>query len=270
MANEFDGRAITSLNGTLNIPDGRILFDGKNALYLTIGDIGVGEGVLEDLTTGVNNCGFGRFSLNTNTTGQSNSSFGRSSLNTNTTGDFNSAFGVSALGLKQDTSPNTDLDNCTGLGNQSRASASNQVQLGNSSTTTFAYGAVQDRSDARDKADIADSPLGLDFVNKLRPVSFRWDMRDDYTGVNDKGETVRIEKDGSKKRSRLHYGVIAQELKAVMDEVGVDFGGYQDHSKSEGGCDVLSVGYTEFIGPLIKAVQELSSQVEDLKLKLKA
>ena len=75
-------------------------------------------------------------------------------------------------------------------------------------------------------------------------------------------------KDGSKARQRYHYGLIADELKSTMDELGVDFGGYQDHGINGGGMCVKSVGYTELISPLIKAVQELSAQVDELKQQL--
>ena len=74
-------------------------------------------------------------------------------------------------------------------------------------------------------------------------------------------------KDGSKARQRYHYGLIADELKTTMDELGVDFGGYQNHANNGDMC-VKSVGYTELISPLIKAVQELSAQVDDLKQQL--
>jgi hypothetical protein len=168
--------------------------------------------------------------------------------------------------LKQDGTAATDFNNCTSLGAESSCSASNQVQLGNSATTTFAYGAVQDRSDARDKTDIRDTLLGLDFVNSLRPVDFRWDYRDDYFNKEEvtlkdgtvETKMVPVTKDGSRSRDRFHHGLIAQEVKAAADAQGVDFAGYQDHSVN-GGLDVLSIGYTEMIAPLIKAVQELSA-----------
>jgi hypothetical protein len=54
--------------------------------------------------------------------------------------------------------------------------------------------------------------------------------------------------------------LIAQEVKSVMDNKGIDFGGYQDHSV-KGGEDVLSLGYSELIAPLIKAIQELNTIV---------
>src|SRR5699024_10785567 len=125
----------------------------------------------------------------------------------------------------------------------------------NSATTAHVAGTVQNRADARDKADVRDTILGLDFIEKLRPVDYRWDMREDYEDG---------QRDGSKKRDRFHHGVIAQELRDACASAGVEFGGLQDHSVN-GGEDVLSIGYDELIGPLIKAVQELAARVRDIE-----
>lgn len=161
--------------------------------------------------------------------------------------------------------PNYTNWSCIGANTQ--VSSSNQVQLGNSSTTTYVYGTVQNRSDARDKTEVKDTSLGLAFINNLRPVDYKWDMREDYKHKpSDKLEDVV--KDGSKVRSRYHHGFIAQEVKQVTERLGVDFGGYQDH-KVSGGGDVLSLGYDEFIAPLVRAVQELSTKVETLEKELK-
>jgi hypothetical protein len=184
-------------------------------------------------------------------TGSDNTAIGTTALNACTSGQFNTGLGGQALMNL------TTFDNCTGVGFDAQVTGSNQVQLGNSSTTTYAYGTVQNRSDARDKADVRDTVLGLDFINALRPVDFKWDYREDYGWG---------EKDGSKKRSRFHHGLIAQEVKAVCDAAGVDFGGYQDHSIA-GGADVMSLGYEELIAPLIKAVQELSERIAELERK---
>lgn len=155
-------------------------------------------------------------------------------------------------------------ENVTGIGYDSRVSGANQVQLGNSATTTYVYGTVQNRSDARDKADVRDTELGLDFIEKLRPVDYRWDMREDYFEEDEDGNHTVVPKDGSKKRSRYHHGFIAQEVQQVIEETGIDFGGLQDHSVN-GGADVLSIGYDEVIAPLVKAVQELSARVAELE-----
>lgn len=230
-----------------------------------------GGNVLSNTVSGYN-------ALNANTDGSSNTANGANALYSNTEGFNNTASGYNAL------DSSTTFSNCSGFGYSAQVTGDNQVQLGNATTTTYAYGAVQDRSDIRDKADVRDTALGLDFINALRPVDFRWDMREDYRpGMPEKSEgesdeafksrmdewlesvkLENIEHDGTHKRSRYHHGLIAQEVKSVIDSSGVDFGGFQDH-KLAGGDDVLSLGYEELIAPLIKAVQELTARVDTLE-----
>lgn len=227
--------------------------------------------------TGNDNTAIGASALQGNTDGSGNTATGYNALYSNNGGSFNSAMGYEAGRYRQDGGNASVFDNCSYVGYNSRASATNQVQLGDSNTTTYTYGATQNRSDARDKTDIRDTLLGLDFIKSLRPVDFRWDIRDDYLDKQEitlkDGTTeerlVPVTKDGSRARSRFHHGLIAQEVKAAADEQGVDFAGYQDHSVN-GGCDVLSIGYTELIAPLIKAVQELSAENADLKARITA
>jgi hypothetical protein len=70
--------------------------------------------------------------------------------------------------------------------------------------------------------------------------------------VGYKGHSFLVEvKDGSKKRSRYHHGFIAQQVR----DTGIQFGGYQDHSIN-GGDNVMSIGYDEFIAPIVKTLQE--------------
>ena len=147
----------------------------------------------------------------------------------------------------------------TCLGANSSVSGSHQVQLGASTTTPYAYNALQIRSDARDKTDIRDTELGMNFIEKLRPVQFKWNVRDSYEDFdNSSGEHVG---------TRYHNGFIAQEIKGVMDELNIDFAGYQDHTVN-GGCDVKSLGYDEFIAPMVKAIQELNARVKELESQL--
>ena len=51
-----------------------------------------------------------------------------------------------------------------------------------------------------------------------------------------------------------------------MDELNIDFGGYQDHLIN-GGDDQLTISYSELIAPMIKAIQELKVEIDLLKLK---
>lgn len=217
-------------------------------------------------------------------TGNENVCIGAGAGDGITTANTNVAIGKNAYATGNFTSS-------TCLGTNSSVTGNSQVQLGGPGTTAYAYGAVQDRSDERDKSEIKDTELGLDFLNALRPVDFKWDMREDYRSEKPQGlpenatqeqkdayavalaqweESVKlanITHDGSKKRNRFHHGLIAQEVKAVLDAKGIDFGGFQDH-KINGGDDVLSIGYGELIGPMIKAIQELSAEVASLKAQL--
>ena len=190
-----------------------------------------------------------------------------------------------------------DYSFTTGIGYQAGVTGNYQNQIGGSLSTTYVYGTVQNRSDIRDKADIRDTELGLEFISKLRPVDYRWDMREDYidplpeiinTPENateeesleifnrnkelkeawgEKNNIDLIKNDGTHKRSRYHHGLIAQEVKQTIDELGIDFGGFQDHRINEG-RDVLSIGYDELIAPMIKAIQELKAEVEALKQQI--
>lgn len=231
------------------------------------GNTSVGAYSMENSTSGTNNVAVGVWSYRSGT-GDNNTAIGGLAASNLTTGQNNTAVGYNALRYMQDGTNAITVSNSTGLGFNSRTSGSNQVQLGGSGQSTYAYGAVQDRSDQRDKTDIRDTELGLEFINRLRPVDFKWDYRDDYIEIDEEtGEVIRFEKDGSKKRNRYHHGLIAQEIKQVIDETGIDFGGFQDHAIN-GGNDVLSIGYTELISPLIKAVQELTARVQELENKI--
>lgn len=196
--------------------------------------------------------------------GNGNTAIGTQALLRNI-GNNNTAIGNKSLS-------NAKYNNCTGIGHGTKISGDNQVQLGNSATTTYCYGSVQNRSDRRDKADIRDTELGLDFVLGLKPVDFRWDYREDYIEeiVKEDGsiEIIEYSKDGSKKRERFHQGFIAQDIKELMDRLGVDFGGYQN-SKVNGGDDILSLGYTGFIAPIVKAIHEQQQIITELKNKIK-
>ena len=273
------GTAATTDNGTGS---------GQNIINTAVGGV-VGNisyaGTLLNNTTGSSNTAIGSFTLTTNTAGGGNTATGRSALQNNTTGEHNTATGMYALlnnttGNKntaigtQALSSNTKYDNCGGFGDNSQVTASNQIQLGNGATTVYAYGAVQNRSDVRDKAEVRGTVLGLDFINAIRPVDFngicedyRTEREEDATEEQrEANKLANITADGTHTRKRYHHGVIAQEVAAVIDTLGVDFGGFQDHSKT-GGDDVLSIGYEEFIAPLIKAVQELSARVKELESK---
>lgn len=166
-----------------------------------------------------------------------------------------------------------NYNNCINIGNNVKCSGDSQINIGTTNDYTYTSGATHTISDERDKTDIRDTQLGLDFINKLRPVDFRWNYRDDYEIYDNEYEIINNMKmkkiiskpnDLSKKRNRYHHGFIAQDVKKILDTYNIDFGGFQDHTL-KGGKDKMTLGYQEFISPIVKAIQELSQKNIDLQ-----
>ena len=136
---------------------------------------------------------------------------------------------------------------------------------------------VTEVSDERLKEQIEDTTLGVDFIKRLRPVSYKFkDRAAEYetatqTVVDESGEeveeSVQILKQPALTHTRKHQGLIAQEVKQVLDDIGMDsseFGGYVDGNISGNG-DRYALRYQQFSSPLIKAVQELTARIEELE-----
>lgn len=233
------------------------------------GNTAVGAQALNQNITGTGNTAVGYYALQSNTS-SNNTAVGYCALNQNTTGYSNLALGHNAL------RNNTAYSYCTGLGYNAQVTGDRQVQLGGASDTVYAQKAVVTRSDERDKIDITDSDLGLNFILKLKPRRYKMNPREAYfqtientemTSENIATNDYTAPNDGSKARKRPHYGLVAQEVKQAMNELDIDFAGYLD-SKVDGGEDVLSLGYTEFIAPMIKAIQQQQEMIEALKKEI--
>jgi hypothetical protein len=127
-------------------------------------------------------------------------------------------------------------------------------------------------SDEDLKENIADSSLGLSFINKLKPKSYKWkntpeQKYGDNEPTGDDNKKAGDVKQAEVVHTRKHYGLIAQDVKATLDELSVatkDFAGYIDPS-ANGGSGKLGLRYSEFIAPMIKAIQELSAKVTALE-----
>ncbi|HDG1674863.1 TPA: tail fiber domain-containing protein, partial [Kluyvera cryocrescens] len=240
----------------------------------------VGAGAMYGVHYGSENVVVGVNSNAVNNGGGRNTAVGDVALRNVVGGNKNTAVGYMALSRMVDGTNATLLNNATGIGYNSCVSGDNQIQLGDANTTTYVFGTVHNRSDIRDKTDIRNTTLGIEFILGLRPVDGRWDMRDDYfeecevqTGVDENGRTISelrlspLPRDGSKKRQRFHHWFVAQEVSELCEKLGVEFGGYQDH-KLAGGSDILSLGYDEFIPPLTKAVQDCWKRMDEIETRL--
>ena len=111
-------------------------------------------------------------------------------------------------------------------------------------------------SDQRLKTDILSSDLGLEFINKLNPVSYKF-IEGGKEIVD--GDPVSVP------GNRTHYGLIAQEVKQVLEQTNIeDFAGWVLLDKENPDSE-QALRYEEFISPLIKAVQELTARVKALE-----
>lgn len=107
----------------------------------------------------------------------------------------------------------------------------------------YATNASIQTSDARDKTKIQHLNIGLDFINDLEPKSYRWKNKDN-------GE---------------HYGLIAQELIEICKKHNINA---NDIALIHNSKDKYGLRYTEFIAPMIQAIQELNTKIENLEKKI--
>ena len=109
--------------------------------------------------------------------------------------------------------------------------------------TVYASNGSINTSDRNEKNTIIDSDLGLNFINKLKAVSYKWN--DEELG------------------EKTHYGLIAQDIEETIKEIGKDVDNIGMIDKPEKGA--MGLNYNELIAPLVKAIQELSAKVAALE-----
>ncbi|MBX2969966.1 MAG: tail fiber domain-containing protein [Cyclobacteriaceae bacterium] len=184
-------------------------------------------------STGGPNTFLGEKSGQFNTTGTQSLFAGNRSGITNTTGGQHTILGYFA-----DVS-SSNLQNATAIGYNTIVNASNKVRIGNGAVTVI-EGQVgfTAASDKRLKKDIRSLDVGLDFILKLNPVSYQ------MKNFND---------------GKLNWGFLAQDIETLVgDENAIlTIGGDADRT--------LGLRYTDFIAPLVKAVQEQQVLIDYLK-----
>jgi len=138
-----------------------------------------------------------------------------------------------------------------------RPDADNARTLGTASarwSQIYAASATINTSDRREKIDIAAADLGLDFVRRLRPVSYRWRVAEQVADPADPAAPP-VPREGR----RRHFGLIAQEVAAALD--GRDAALWV--RDAETGLEGLR--YAEFVPVLVKAVQDLAGRLDRLE-----
>lgn len=247
------------------------------------GNSAFGYSALVSTTTGSGNSAFGRAALSNNISGVSNSAFGDFSSSQND-GFLNAAFGYSSLGSATSSSENVaiganSLFNCIGNNNTalgssagfsvtsgtnltllgynaqpSSGSVSDEITIGNGNVTAIRANvqALTSLSDMRDKKNIKDLNLGIEFLMKLKPRIFNWDKREWYEN--------KIS-DGSKINPEPTAGFIAQELDQVQKDENAEWLNLVMKNNPE----KLEATYGNLLPIIVKAVQDLKLENDQLK-----
>lgn len=107
---------------------------------------------------------------------------------------------------------------------------------------------VQTTSDINKKENITDTDIGINFVNGLRPV--KYNFKDD-------------------KKQETRYGLIAQEVEQLAQSLNIDFDACKQETdineETSEEIKTYTLGYNDLFAPIIKAIQELSEEIKNLK-----
>jgi hypothetical protein len=236
-----------------------------------------GEGALRYNTFGSFNTATGESALRYNTIGGGNTANGYQALYNNT-GSYNTANGYQALSNNIGGFNNIaigdgsgtasyapDVYNTISIGNDDILNGyQNQAFIGNT-RTGWIGGKVtwSTYSDARIKNTVTEDVKGLDFILRLRPVTYHISNKA-ITALTGNKDTPDFP--GKYDNEKVKYtGFIAQEVEQAAKAVGYDFSGYAAPKNQWG---LYSISYEQFVVPLVKAMQEQQSIIEEMKKEM--
>jgi len=168
-----------------------------------------------------------------------------------------------------------------------RQQTGDYVMAYNTTTNEISYTSTSS-SDKRLKKDISDTQLGLSFINQLRPVQFKWADRNTF-GLDTSGNCLPSTAPGV----RVHQGLIAQEVKTVLDSMGIDSAIYisissppitrtttvRDVCGNTTTSNIIEINplhgvqglrYEELISPIIQSVKDLYTLVQTQALQIQS
>jgi len=190
---------------------------------------------LNNQTNGYFNTAIGHLAMSSLTTGESNVAIGNEAMNLCLNGFNNVVIGSGAMSIYGATGITGSNNIVIGSNAQLQSPSginSNEIRIGDGNivfaSCNVTWAATSDRNL---KSDIKNSDLGLEFIDKLNPVS--------YYRKNDDSK-------------KIEYGFIAQEIEEVLNSTEVNNTGIISKS-SEG---IYNLRYNDFIPILTKAIQE--------------
>ncbi|HMC85715.1 MAG TPA: tail fiber domain-containing protein, partial [Chitinophagaceae bacterium] len=245
---------------------------GVNALYTSatsIDNTAIGTEALFD-NTADGNTAVGRSALFHTVSGPNNTAVGVAALQNNNTGYRNTAIGAGA-----DCSF-INLYNTTVIGYGAIVDDFNKVRIGNTAVlsiggqvgwTTF--------SDGRFKRAVQEDIKGIEFIKLLRPVSYTVDIaaldnhyragRSESNGNQQTNMPVNNKQPMEEISVRRESGFIAQEVEQAALKAGFSFSGVDKPSSDNA---LYGLRYSDFVVPLVKAIQEQQALIETLEHKV--
>jgi trimeric autotransporter adhesin len=172
--------------------------------------------------------------------------------------------------------------NTIALGHGTLVTAPSMMRVGNGATTSIG-GQVQWSvvSDGRVKKNIQENVTGLAFINKLKPVTYTIDLEaidrivrpsnQNAAAVSSsdiQSHTTTEKIDGRMAAARkakeeiVYSGFVAQDVERAAKSVNYDFSGVDAPRNDK---DLYGLRYANFVVPLVKAMQELAQQYDELK-----
>ena len=257
----------------------------------------VGHLSLSTNTNGSANAAVGDGAMFYNKTGSRNTALGHEALLINSTGNYNTALGASAGGSTSTAFYNTTvgylagasqnmgynntiigahcdmnndgLFNTIALGQAVTVTASSQARIGNSATNSIGgFAGWTTFSDGRFKKNVQEDVKGIDFIMKLRPVTYHLDVEGISKTLNEgRGNEPDIfSKQAITEKERIVFsGFVAQDVEKAAQESGYEFSGV-DKPKNE--KDFYGLRYAEFVVPLVKAMQQQQLQLDAMKTEI--
>jgi|GEM_PF-3392817 len=241
-------------------------------------NIGIGTNALIGVSNGYNNVGIGTNALPLIVNGSNNTAIGFnvaqdliSNIEGNThigafagvllSGNGNTCLGWNA-GVRNGTVTRNYV-NSTGVGAFANITASYQVRLGTSQTTSIGgFRAWSNLSDGNFKTNIQNNVPGLDFIMKLKPVTYNFDIEKlrSAGGLEEAvANSPSMQEAEQRVKERLETGFIAQEVEQAAIELGYEFSGV-DEPQNEN--DHYGLRYSTFVVPMVKAMQEQQALIE--------
>ena len=275
--NGTNNAAIGSYTLFSNTSGSSNIANGSYALYHNIAgnsNVSGGDHALYNNSSGGFNVANGDHALDNNTTGGYNTAIGNLAMHANIDGSWNTCIGEYT---------NTSVSNLAGatsLGASAITNGNNKIVIGANvgGMVIGGYAPWSNLSDGRFKENLREDVPGLEFIARLRPVTYNINTEKLQRHITAQmpdsiaKHYLPTADQQAKDLENIHTGFVAQEVEATAKAIGYAFDGV---NAPQNPTDNYSIAYSQFVPSLVRAVQELNEKnmaqqkhIEELEVKL--